>query len=505
MNRTSAPLVLCLVVFCRGLSGGLDAGEGDSAGVRTLACPGSDASPAAPVHVVTREPIRIDVTLQGVIEAEHMEVVAIDPEAWTQLKVVEAVEHGARVRSGEALVTLETEPLDEAVRDLEREKRLSEISLEQKRVELHHATKTLEMDVRATELSRKEAKENLDHFTKIGRPESEKSAEFMVKKARDYLEYQKEELRQLEKMYGADDLTEETEEIILKRQRDAVELAIFSLERARVSRDQSLGMNLPRQEEEMRSRFARNDLTWEKARASLPMTLERQRLDVAALEHNLEKMAERLEKLRSDRALMTIVARADGIVYYGQFVRGAWSGASVMAKRLEKGGVVPAGEVLMTVVQPRPFVVRGVVPEKELGQLSDGSKGKAIPAAWPDVELRAKIRSLADVPVGPGAFEALVDLEEDGSSPELLPGMTCAVTFTPYENPAALTVPARCVFTDERAQDTSRLRRFVFVVTESGEHERRAVKTGRTVQGKTEILDGLTEGARVLLERPRGE
>ena len=58
----------------------------------------------------------------------------------------------------------------------------------------------------------------------------------VVKKAKDYLEYQKEELRQLEKMYGADDLTEETEEIVLKRQRDAVELAIFSLQRARTSR-----------------------------------------------------------------------------------------------------------------------------------------------------------------------------------------------------------------------------------------------------------------------------
>ena len=67
-----------------------------------------------------------------------------------------------------------------------------------------------------------------------------KSAEFMVKYYNFMLDYEKDELEQLEKMYEADDLTEETEEIVLKRQRNSVEFAEFSLENAKLSRDETL-------------------------------------------------------------------------------------------------------------------------------------------------------------------------------------------------------------------------------------------------------------------------
>ena len=52
---------------------------------------------------------------------------------------------------------------------------------------------------------------------------TKRSAANSLKSSEQTLEYQLEELKQLEKMYKEDDLTEETEEIVLKRQRDAVE------------------------------------------------------------------------------------------------------------------------------------------------------------------------------------------------------------------------------------------------------------------------------------------
>ncbi len=128
----------------------------------------------------------------------------------------------------------------------------------------------------------------------------------------------------------------------------------------------------------------------------------------------------------------------------------------------------------------------------------------ATPTAYSDVEIPAKIRWLSDIPVGPGSFEARIELEEAGASPRLLPGMTCAVKFTPFKAPDALTVPARAVFDDETKGNASKHRKFVFVELESGEHEKRTVKTGKTVEGKTIILEGLKQGARVLLERPKG-
>ena len=49
------------------------------------------------------------------------------------------------------------------------------------------------------------------------RPFTLKSTEFSLKMTKEKLEYEEEELRQLEKMYKADDITEETEAIVLKR------------------------------------------------------------------------------------------------------------------------------------------------------------------------------------------------------------------------------------------------------------------------------------------------
>ena len=44
------------------------------------------------------------------------------------------------------------------------------------------------------------------------------------------LEYEQEELRQLEKMYKADDISEETEQIVLKRAHDNVDSRKFAAE-----------------------------------------------------------------------------------------------------------------------------------------------------------------------------------------------------------------------------------------------------------------------------------
>ena len=75
----------------------------------------------------------------------------------------------------------------------------------------------------------------------------------MVRMAERNVEYQEEEMRQLEKMYKADDIKEETEKIVLKRARNNVEQAKFTLDFQRVQRDDSLKITLPRQVEKARN------------------------------------------------------------------------------------------------------------------------------------------------------------------------------------------------------------------------------------------------------------
>ena len=78
------------------------------------------------------------------------------------------------------------------------------------------------------------------------------SMEFSLRSSQQQLENQKEELKQLEKMYRSKDLTEETEEIILKRQRFAVEQSEHFLRLTKNRRDQVINVDLPRREREMK-------------------------------------------------------------------------------------------------------------------------------------------------------------------------------------------------------------------------------------------------------------
>ena len=131
-------------------------------------------------------------------------------------------------------------------------------------------------------------------------------------------------------MYRSKDLTEETEEIILRRTRFQVESSEVRLKEAELRRDTTLKVELPRQEIKVRESAAREGLEHQKALATLPLTLSQKRLGLAKLKHDHTRAVEKLADLRQDRDAMTVHAPADGIVYYGRNDHGNWPGAAAM-------------------------------------------------------------------------------------------------------------------------------------------------------------------------------
>jgi multidrug resistance efflux pump len=323
----------------------------------------------------------------------------LSPEAWTPaagggaLVVKQAVEHGATVSKGDLLIALDLEKMDQVIRDLESERTLNEIALKLAEEELPILERSTPADLAAAERAKKIADEDLKKFLEVERDFSEKSANFNVRRAKEYLEYAKEELRQLEKMYKSKDLTEETEEIILKRQRNTVEMAEWSVKVAEKSRDDLLKTDLPRRDQAFQESAQKQTLALEKARATLPLTLNQKRLSLAKLKYDREKALDRLAKLKRDRELLTVKAPSDGIVYYGKCVRGQWTTAATVAPRLQRGGILMPEEVLITIVKPQSLFVRAVVEEKDLQHLRPGMIGKVAPATRPNARLTAKVQS----------------------------------------------------------------------------------------------------------------
>lgn len=456
----------------------------------------ADAKPAT--TKVRKGPVRVALSLKGVVESGQMAEISLRPEASTlPLTVEKAVEHGTAVKKGDVLVELDPEKIDQAIKDLEVERALADLALKQAERELPILEKFAPLDLAAAERAKARADEDLARFLQIDRPLEELSAQFQMKSSEFSLEYARDELSQLEKMYRSKDLTEETERLILKRHQFQVEMAEFQVKSAETTRDRTFKVTLPRQEQAERDAADRQALALQKVKDTQELEVGQKRLALAKLRHDGKRGEEKLAKLREDRKLYTVLAPADGVVFYGRSTFGQWAAASTVAPKLQKGGVLTPGEVFLTVVAPRPAFVRAAVEEKDLHDLRPKLRGKAVPAGYPGRGVPARVASVSPVPVSPGNFEARVDLDLGEGDDAVMPGMACTVKLVAYEKDQALTVPTSAVFADD-ADDSQ----YVYATREGGKPEKKAVKVGRAAGDRTEILDGLREGDELLTSKP---
>lgn len=447
-----------------------------------------------------RKPLKITVELEGVFEADSAHEIVLHPEEWNTLVVETAVSHGATVRKGDVLLKLETPKLDQAIADLRADLNILEVAVQQGEQQSQALEKTVALDLKAGRRAARIAKEDQKFFFDVARPFEEKLAGFQVKVAKQGAEYEQEELRQLEKMYKADDITEETEEIVLRRARDTVERAKFSLDMAQLLSDYTLKFSLPRRDDEVKEAAERITLDAAKREVDLPLAQRRQRLELEKLRMQRAQSEERLRRLQADRTMMTVAAPADGIIYYGKLSRGRTADATSLADSLRPHGSVAPNQVVMTLVEPRPMAVRVTVPENQLHDLRPNLSATVIPTGYPDEELSASIDTVGDIPLSPGNFDGRLRVDLTSGTKLLRPGMTCKVKLVPYRKPDAICVPPSALVTDELDEH----KQSVQVLEKDGKTTSRSVTVGRKTEKQIEIVKGLAEGEKVVLE-PKDE
>ena len=468
-------------------------------GVKPAAKDASDESGAKPTpHVVKKGPMRIEVALDGTFEAQNVTELALHPQEWTGFTVLKAVEHGAVVRRGDLLVAMDPEKIDRAIADLRTEIQLSDLSEKQAEQQLAALEKAAPLDMDANQRTLRAAQEDWRQYLAVDKPLSAKWADFTLTMAKEALEYQEEELRQLEKMYKADDLVEETERIVLKRTRNAVDRARFSLEYARVMHDEMLKFGLPRQEDRMKEATQRAEIEHARLKISLPLAVSKQRIEFEKLKVQRAQSDEKLGKLLADRTAMTVKSPGDGIVYYGRCARGKWSGGS-SGDAYRRGAAFTPNEVFMTLVQARPLDIRATVPENQLQHVSTGLQGIAEPVGFSRVKLPVAVQRLAAVPLSGGGFDVRLSIVGGPLPDAIMPGMTCEVKLTAYKKGDVLTIPPKAVFSEE----LDPLRQFVYRLGKGDKPEKRPVTLGKRNDKQVEILGGLSEGDKILLEKPK--
>jgi len=441
-------------------------------------------------------PIRSEVTVPGIIFSQKTAELSVTPKTTQVFKVVSSVAHGTKVKAGDLLAEFDSHSFHDQLAEAERALQAAEVAAKESQREMELFLEQHPIDVEQAELTWTQAQEDFKYFTEVEFPFDYKELKQGLKSAKDFLDYNHEELKQLEKMYKADDLTEESEEIVLRRARDDFARSQFSFERTKQTSDRQREVGLPRLEKQKKTAYRLAELAYQRARLELSLAEAKKRQAAEKVKVALEKAAREFGELQADAALFRVVAPVDGIVYHGRCVDGKWPGIAEAGNKLRKNGSVLPNEVFMTVVDNSALAAVANVPEAEMAKVKIGQFARMTPAAFSDSRVAMKVSKIASLPNTDGSFETEFDLVPNGQL-QLVAGLNGSIKILVNDQPNAVLVPSKAVFTD----DTDDSLKYVKVQKADGSSARVEVKLGAAKGDDVELVGStLTPNDKLLLK-----
>lgn len=443
---------------------------------------------------VVKKPFRVFKTIKGLLESEKALEVKTDFKTWTDLKIKTVAKQG-NVAQGDMLVELDTESIDKAITEAKFGLRSAEFAQQLAALNTKRAAQSFELENAIAKLSWQSAQEDNQYHKDITVPQREKDLKYDEKSAGYFLEYANDELDQLTQMYTEDELTEESEAIVLKRAQRGVESAERSRDRSMRRIQRNRKYQNPRSDQQQEHSFAKSRMEFEKSKVVLPIEKEKAEIALEKANFELSQKQKALKELTEDRAKMTINAATGGILFYGECDRGKWTSAGNGGRDLKQNSKVPAKGVVMTVVDAGQLVIRASVEEAHLSSFAAGLSGKAKFEASDGKTVPCTIDSVERIPLKDGKYDCKVTMQDIPA--DLIPGMGCKMSFLTYVNNDAIVVPKKSVFSDDEE-----FTHYVYVVNEAGESKKVDVVTGKTAGDEIEILHGLSVGDQIAKKKP---
>ena len=427
-------------------------------------------------------------TVDGVVESTRVTEVETDFEQWSDL-VIGSIRPQGTVSVGDELIGFETDKIDKALAEAELSLAGAKLDAEDATLSMNEVTKTAELNKKIADTEWKQSQEDHAYYFKTEKPEQIKSLEFSERSAGWGIENAQEELDQLKKMYNEDQLTEESELIVLKRAERSLERTKFYNEQGRVSRQRAREVELPRTDFEKNNELMLAQLAHEKFVITSQIKKSRTEIALKKSEFELGEKAKKHKELVGDRDKMSIKATAGGLLYYGSCNRGKWSGAGRSGSReMTPGQMVPVNTVIMTIVDPASIIIRGDLDEELVGLVKTGMSGTVKMTATKQTFAATANVPMA-IPLDSGKFDVKFQPAQGVS---LLPGATCKVSLLVHEAKNQLVAPKDSVFSDDE------INHYVFLADGS----KVMVTVGMESDDDVEILEGLSAGQEILEKKP---
>jgi multidrug efflux pump subunit AcrA (membrane-fusion protein) len=437
--------------------------------------------PSQPSIAAWKGTIRNTVERDGTLVPSEATELKLDLKAYTgrvTLRLVEILPHGSFVNQGDVIARLDTESIDKRVK-------ADRMALDSAEMSMRHteasnrakAAKDAESLARSERSSARAAKK-LRGYREHEKKYNEENERISLMYRKHRLEDQKDELDQLEKMYGEDELVDATEEIVLKRSRRNYARSVANNDLSEKRRVYDKEWYRHWREEDYETDAQNKAASLQRLLESQQRSRERTATDMAKKRYDLEQQRQKFADLQRDREQFVIRSPRRGILLHGEADAAPWG-------RLEKDSMLSNRKVFATVADPKKFRVKTSIPEKDILRLKSGTAAEIVPTAAPKVKLVGRLQ-VEYLPLKGGMFKATVHLGK--GDVRLRPGFACKVNVIVDEERDVILIPRTALLNKQGAKVVRCAK------VEGGPFVERKVVTGLSDGKNIAIRDGLAEG-----------
>ena len=447
-------------------------------------------------HLVTEQArkatLLVAVNIQGSLDSQENAILKSKVEGSTT--IIYIIPEGTTVEEGELLAELDSAQQVDEAKQQEIVVTNSDAAESQAKEQLEVTRKQNESDIAAAELALRLAILDRDKY-KLGEfPKLDKELDGNLKLA-------------LQEAVQSEDTYEFTKRLVKRGYKNQNEL-----EAARIQVEKTdLAVEKAREELKVLRDFEKDRMMAELTHNAeeFGRELERVKLKAKAAEVQAEQAynaaqksaeleREKLEKLNTQIANCKLYAPQAGEVVYAnlpsQSRRGGSDGPSI-----EEGATVFERQAIINLPNVTKMKVDCRVHESLIGYLREGLPAKIRVDAKHDVIYNGRVETVSTVPMTgrwPNTdlreYEVLVHLTDDVEKVRTLrPGLTAKIEILVNSRPDILQVPVQSVVGVGG-------KRYAFVLADDGP-QRRELKTGESNETDIEILDGVAEGEKVIM------
>ncbi len=451
--------------------------------------PGAASALAAEASTgVRRAPLAITISESGYVKAKNS--VNLQPQFAGEGTITWLVKEGKSVEKDEVLVEFDKTQLQTQFDDRSNQLRQYRTELAAAQAEQEIQKRESAAGVEKAEFELQVARMKLELFEKGESPNELRKKNLAAEKAHSEQKRAQERFDKVPELRKEGFLTkiqEEEERIALREKEIEVENADKELE---LYQTYTHPMGLAERQNAVKD--AERNL--ENTRARADINLKEKEGRIAENEGKVQSMQAQLAQLEKDLGFMTIKAPRAGIVHYGDPAE-PWMHDSIkLGNRISQGNTVvtlPDLREMQVLIQVHEADIDAVKLEQAVVVTLESIKERTFPGTV------TRIGAVANSNWGnPENKTFEVEISLAPFDVELRAGTTARAEIQVETIPDALQVPIHAVFAEGPQH-------FAFVASAAGA-EKRTVSLGKSNNHFVRVLEGLSEGERVLLYDPRG-